>query len=82
MIDSGLWTQFRDHLRDTRLKGQRIKYIGKKFSVPVYVTGVPVIGNKIYINEGVLTEKDFTCRRHMLTSFSVNGELLINSFGE
>lgn len=83
MIDVKEWNAFRDFLRELRLSGKQIRYIGRKNVVPLYVTGVPVQGDKIFIgNDIVLNQKGFVNRTHMTTSFVVDGVLVSKLLGE
>lgn len=83
MIDIKEWREFRDFLRDTRLTGKQIKYIGKKNVVSLFVTGVPVLGEKIFVgNDIVLLPKSFVNRTHLLTSFAIDGVPVSKVLGE
>ena len=78
MIEEKSWELVRDALRNLRLEGKQIKFIGRKSQHPTYVTGVPVHGGKIYVTDGILLPKDFINRVHLLSSFSVDGVNMSN----
>lgn len=81
MIDSIGWRNFRDYIRSVRLNGVQVKFIGRKSKQPLYVTGTPVNGNKLFVGDIVLTEKDFVNMTHLTTSFSIDGVLVSTIYG-
>lgn len=82
MISELNWRAFRDYLRSVRLTGVPIKFIGRKSRLPMFVTGVPILGNKIYVGEITLAEKDFVNVTHLTTSFSIDGVLVSQLYTE
>lgn len=78
MIEEKAWELVRDAIRNIRLEGKQVKFLGSRNQHLTYVTGVPIQGGKIYITNGVLMPKDFLNRIHLLSSFSVGGMNLSN----
>ena len=80
MIDEKSWSKFRDYIREVRLTGVQVKYIGRPSKLVRYVTGTPVTGNKMYVGDLVFTANDFINFTHMTTSFSIDGVLVSNLY--
>lgn len=82
MINSTTWRNFRDYIRGVRLTGAQVRYIGRPSKKPMFVTGTPVNGNKLFVGDLAFTENDFVNATHLTTSFSLNGVLLSQLFVE
>ena len=82
MVNATTWRNFRDYIRGVRLNGVQVKYIGRPTKHPVFVTGTPVNGNKLFVGDLVFTERDFVNVIHLTTSFSINGVLVSQLFEE
>ena len=76
MIDQQNWISFRHQLRDLRLTGKSVKYIGKTSKTPLFITGIPVAGNKIFVGDIVLDQRSFLNLTHLQNSFSVDGTII------
>lgn len=82
MIEQSIWDNFRHTLRGIRMKGKLIKYIGKTSKKPMFVTGVPIPSQRVFIGDFSVDQKSFVSVTHLNCSFSVDGVMigeLINS---
>jgi hypothetical protein len=82
MIDDNSWEKFRGFIREIRLNGVPVKYIGRPTKKPMYVTGTGKSNNKIIVGDIVLGKRDFVNLLHLTTSFSVDGELISTLYQE
>jgi hypothetical protein len=63
-------------LRSFRMKGKLIKYIGKPSKKPMFITGVPIPSQRIFISDFSLDAKAFVNMTHLNCSFSIDGKMI------
>lgn len=76
MIDSQTWLNFRHKIRDIRLSGKQVKYIGRSAKSASIVSGVPIAGSKIFAEDIVLDARNFVSLTHLQNAFSVDGKII------
>ena len=76
MIDSQTWLNFRHKIRDIRLSGKQVKYIGRSAKASAIVSGVPIAGTKIFVDDIVLDARNFVSLTHLKNAFSVDGKII------
>lgn len=79
MIDVSTWKTFRDKLHSIRMHGKLIKYIGIPSKIPVYVTGIPLKSDRIFLGNNKdhsIGSANFVSVTHMNSSFSIDGKLI------
>lgn len=79
MIEQTVWEAFRHKLRSIRTTGKLVKYIGKPSKTPVFISGIPMKGERIYLGNDKdfsVGPKDFVNATHLNSSFSIDGVLI------